>query len=622
MNSNGYCERRSASRCTVWTTIVVFGLMCITSMHAQNQEDPSNTVIAKVGNSYITEKEFVERFELLPAFGRQRRSQLESAKEEFAYELIAEKILAQEAKERHFDQDSNFQRAYVSIKKKIARDELYRVEVSNKVTVSEREINEGISQILRQIFVSYLYFKNKTDADFIRGQMKKSTDFELLTIDSSVAYLRDTATVIWGDAESTLQNVVYAMKKGEISSVVPTSQGYYIVKVLKIEPNNYYRSMQPAVLRDNVREIIRLKKEHIRMNDYVSSTLRSKKSFAHPKLFSLLAHSLAHAYRSKVPQDSMLFSPAVMQMARRECANELVDTLIIVGNTAWTLNDVIGKLENRESEPPESDSTWIPRSINAALNVLVQQELLEQEALRRGMDQDPAIKEKLTVWKDAMLAADMEASIRRKCSVTDADVYSYLNQKKIHVNIPRVNVRMLVTKNSDEMKQAMMEIHQEDDFVNTIRHRSIDSTKRRDGMTGFFPITEREPIGTIAWQMKPGQLYGPLRYGHNVVLFQLVAKDSTAASVDSTAERDFAKAKDELLKMEEKRMINLFLAEKGEQRGFIVYTDRLKKIKVTPLPMMTFRILGFGGRMFEMPFVNPLLDWLNIDTTNTSKVLP
>ena len=59
--------------------------------------------------------------------------------------------------------------------------------------------------------------------------------------------------------------------------------------------------------------------------------------------------------------------------------------------------------------------------------------------------------------------------------------------------------------------------------------------------------------------------------------------------------------------------MDLFLAQVGEKRGFDVFQDRLARIKVTPIPMMSFRILGFGGRMFAMPFVDRQIDWINVE---------
>jgi hypothetical protein len=33
--------------------------------------------------------------------------------------------------------------------------------------------------------------------------------------------------------------------------------------------------------------------------------------------------------------------------------------------------------------------------------------------------------------------------------------------------------------------------------------------------------------------------------------------------------------------------------------------------------MMTYRILGFGGRMFAAPFVSRQVDWINIENPET-----
>jgi hypothetical protein len=35
---------------------------------------------------------------------------------------------------------------------------------------------------------------------------------------------------------------------------------------------------------------------------------------------------------------------------------------------------------------------------------------------------------------------------------------------------------------------------------------------------------------------------------------------------------------------------------------------------------MTFRILGFGGRMFEVPFVERQVDWLTAEVPQTTIV--
>ena len=72
-------------------------LIPLLSVHAQGGNDP---VVARAGNAFISEREFQERFELTPGLYRHRKAQLEQEKLTFLYSMIAEKLLAQEARER------------------------------------------------------------------------------------------------------------------------------------------------------------------------------------------------------------------------------------------------------------------------------------------------------------------------------------------------------------------------------------------------------------------------------------------------------------------------------------------------------------------------------------------
>jgi hypothetical protein len=69
----------------------------------------------------------------------------------------------------------------------------------------------------------------------------------------------------------------------------------------------------------------------------------------------------------------------------------------------------------------------------------------------------------------------------------------------------------------------------------------------------------------------------------------------------------------ELLRMKQRRLVTMFLSQSANRRGFDLYQDRLARLSVSPVPMLAFRFLGFGGRMFAVPFVDPQLDWLNVE---------
>lgn len=253
---------------------------------------------------------------------------------------------------------------------------------------------------------------------------------------------------------------------------------------------------------------------------------------------------------------------------------------------------------------------------------MVQQELLAEEALRRRLDEIPSIHKRLEMWRQYYLSILMKEHVKRNVTVSDAEAYSYLTSLNRLTKVPQVQVRELRTRTLDEMKEALDQLEKGVTFSRVIQQWSNDSAARKhEGVSDFFPITEHKPVGEIAWQMDVGQRFGPISVQDGVFFFELLAKKSESSASDTPAINAKQKAKAEVLRMKQKRILDVFLSQVGEERGFSIFQDRLKGIKVTPIPMMTFRILGFGGRMFEVPFVDKQLDWLGIEPP-TTKILP
>ncbi|HMD13166.1 MAG TPA: hypothetical protein VKI62_00930 [Bacteroidota bacterium] len=140
--------------------------------------------------------------------------------------------------------------------------------------------------------------------------------------------------------------------------------------------------------------------------------------------------------------------------------------------------------------------------------------------------------------------------------------------------------------------------------------------------TTFFPITEHPPLGEIAWQMDIGQQFGPIYDSTGgYIYFELLDKKGFTVKSDTAFASQMKHARDELLRMKRKRKLDLFLSQIAKQQGVVVYDDRLKRLSVTPVPMLAYRFLGFGGRMFAEPFVEKQIDWLAIEPP-TEAIVP
>jgi len=563
---------------------------------------------------YISEEEFLERYELLPGQYRNRTNNNEESKLVFLYSLVAEKILAQEALARRMDQDSVYQYAISGIKKMLARDQLYREEISGKVKTSQKEVYKAIIDAKRQLSLSFLYFEQSSDAEFARKQLRNCTQFENFQIDTAMAVLRDTATLVWGEAEAPIEQAAFRLKKGECSPVVKASTGYYILHLQKELPNAFYISMQPSVLFERVETKLRLRKEKARLDEYLQDILKTKIGFSLPRPFTILAKALTEAWKNESPAVEKMITDSLLEILFMRCRPILQDSMAVVGSSSWTVEDVLSKLRGKIFRIDPSRTTGIAAQLNNHIRVLVGQELLAEEALSRKLDERWSVSKEFDMWRQQILAKYEEMDIQRKIQVSDQDVFQYISETNLEMHYPRVQIRELHAKDVVSMEQALEEVRAGASLESVIRKRSSDvRTAQNGGLSEQFAINTRPPLGMLSWKMQAGERQGPLKVKDEYIFFELLNKELPAGMTDSAFTSAMQTAASAARRMKQKKSLDVFIAKCAQQRGFDIYTDRLKLLRVNNTPMMTYRILGFGGRMFAAPFVTRQVDWIDVE---------
>jgi len=579
--------------------------------NALPQQSPPEPIIGTAGGVDITEREFRERFELTPGLYRNRRDRLEEEKLIAAYSLVAEKLLAQEALARGLDQEEAYQEALAGVTNLLARDELYYREVRQRVSVSAGEVSTGIERARRERLVRYLFFASVDDARFVRSLIISPEDFVTLQLDSSIDVLRDTATVIWGDADQAIEDTVYAMREGAVSSVVAAGEGFYILQLLGDRPSAFYNRLSPEVLRERVSSTIRSRKERERTGAVLRSLVYGQRGYSPPEAFEQFATGLKTAFLSSASAGPYTMTPSVAATVRSVCRSILPDTLIVAGEHIWTVDQAIDELTARgfvvRSDP---EHRTVPR-LYEAFREWVEHELLAQEALRRRLDQTPEVQARLAPWRDQLLASLMKSRVGRGVSVSDEELIRYLDYRDSTAHFPSVRLRLLRLRTLEEVSTAFDRLESGSPFEDVVRELSHDpDAQKTGGLTALFPIAERPSLGAIAWDMEPGDRYGPIADSSGFVLLELVEKERSEASLDG-AGRELARH--EVLRMKQRHRVSLFLSGLGATQGYRVFEDRVVRIPVSAVPMLAYRLLGFGGRMFAVPFIDRQLDWLFVD---------
>jgi hypothetical protein len=590
---------------------VLILVFLLASVSASQITEADETYLARAGDIHISENEFLQRFEFLPALYRHRKPQLERAKLELLYAMVAEKLLAQAALEQEVDQSPVFLDAFNRVRKLIVRDQLYREEVAGRVTLTEEEITTGIERAHNLLLVEYIFFDDGDEAVFIREQLESGEDFSRLFFDASVDIFRDTVTVAWGEADPVIEEAVYRLSVGEISDVIAAGPGYYIMHLAAVGPNEFFVSMQPHVLRERVESTIRLRKEEARMDEFVRDFMRNKEGYARSGPFRLLVDAIRDVLGTAVDEETIWLTPERYQEVRGMYAPHLGDTIAVAGETSFSLGDILERIYRKGFGIEAGNLHLIPVRVNTEIQAIVHQELLAQEGLRRGLDSRPSVWNQLEMWYYHYLAEMVKAYVRGSVDIETEDIEAFLESD---YNAPSVRIKELRTGTIDDMKDALYDLQNGISFDEVIDRYHVDfMLRQRGGVGDYFPVHERFPVGDIAWSMEIGERYGPVREGNGFVYFELLDK-TYAATPDALTPERRRTLEEELREAKARRALDEYIFTLAEQKGVALYVERLREIEVSASPMMTFRMLGFGGRMFAVPFVERLIDWVNIES--------
>jgi EpsD family peptidyl-prolyl cis-trans isomerase len=156
-----------------------------------------------------------------------------------------------------------------------------------------------------------------------------------------------------------------------------------------------------------------------------------------------------------------------------------------------------------------------PNGREKFLEELVKRELLYQEALKEGLDKDPAYQKKLEDFKKINLVGILlEKEIESKEKISDKEIRDYYEKhKEDFAPVSQVRLSRIVVKTEGEAQKVLESLKKGEDFSQLAKKISIDTVSaKKGGDLGFFSRGDiPSEFRVVAARLKTGEISEPIK---------------------------------------------------------------------------------------------------------------
>lgn len=582
------------------------------------QED--DKIIGKIGNTVITADEFHERYELTPKFRKQIKNYSPILKLDFFYTLAAEKLWALEAIERNLDKSEAMILSTEMFEKMFTRDLLYRMEIKDKIQLSDQEILQGYFKSSIKFYINFLFSEDEEEIFNLYELLNTGFPFDTI-LAASIEFEEQPVPieVVFGQMEETIEDSLFNIKIGQHTAPILMPEGWYIF-ILK---NKTSQLLSPPdeenEIYKRVKKTLQSRKELKLYQEFYKNFFANRKVEVDAPLFKSLTFHLSNIlsekkikYKLREDERIMLESSDVLYLE-----NLLNDSLqlpfIKFEEEPITLKKYIRILAFNGFNPVNTDYNSIFISLDDRTLKLIEQELTAREGIKRGLNFLPEVKNQVKMWRENYLFQSLKSEFLDSSKVSEEEIIAEYNRRNVQRDYPlQVKIVELLTDSLELIQNVFDMLDSGISFEEiAAKYTQRKETKNKGGVFDWFPITLYGEIGSTAAKMEQGEIYGPLKVDEGYSIFKLLDKREAEVEPPQSFEKTKNEIAKELSETKMKEAMNNFTVKLANKFGIGLNYPALDAIEVTTVNSVGYRFLGFGGRIVAVPIVAPFNDWVD-----------
>jgi parvulin-like peptidyl-prolyl isomerase len=596
-------------------------LLLSSILAAQSDE----SVIARIGNEIISAKEFKLRFELSPYIPLNKNINPDSIKYDFLYSLIAEKLWAKDAEDLGITKTEKFAFLFKPLEEMFVRDALFKIEVDNKVLLSAKDVNNGIIKSQAKLVTQIITTNDSLNIYNFYNQLKSNTNFDSLLSTTANLTSKDIDISLGALKDEEIEDSLYSLEINEFTSPILSEVGWVIFKLKNKIFTPIDLNDKQAI--DNMKKVIRGRRIEKRYKEYLSELLSGITININPESFKLTYSKIWETLNSKslVNDASKYFELSESDFNKIRSSfglSNLNKQLFKLSEKKITIENFLSNLAFDGFSVSQLDSIIVLQKLNQRVKRNVEEQMITEEAYKRGLQLTPQVRNDLKIWKENYLAQLFFNQNLDSIKITEKDVYNYYFENLINAsNIQLINIRLISIKDLDEVSKIFELLKQGKDFGDIVKNYGrTDSLINNDGETGLKPVLLLGYVGKVASDLKLNEVYGPIKRNDAYTIMQVIERqesnDSLKLSFDSI--KDQLRNDMRFKKLNER--LRAITSNLAVQNNVKIFNDAVDKILTSQIPMFVHRLMGFGGRIAGVPLTTPFSGW--IDSEVKQKLLP
>ncbi|MGC8594049.1 MAG: hypothetical protein ACP5MI_00400 [Candidatus Kryptoniota bacterium] len=556
------------------------------------QED----TLALINGRPITSEDFRNRYELSVYPGKGYR---DTSKVEFLYSMIAEKLLSQAAVgggQPLTPEESEIRKQAEEI---FLRDALFRTEVLPKIKITNSELVEGLKRSTYFYIVDAFYFMDSSSA------VKFYKDYEssrrnIYDLASSMGISHDTLQIGYGESTEEIENAFFGHPNGFISKPVLTVDGWVIFRVIDRRVNPKFSSAAINDRLEMVRKIIQGRKETLMGMNYLFALMKGIRVEVNYSIFRPLVYSIQKLISTHHPPSFdpyYYLSPQEIMELRRDFSSRLSEPLLSFNGGSISLERVFDELPLAGFNSIDTTLPQITVGLHSALKFISQNYFLARKARELGLQNSEEVRYNVQMLLDAYRSMRMAKEITDTVHVTQAQVDSFFETHHDQV-LRDVELKLKIFKESN--------INQAVDVFNELLRNKKEASKDTSGE--WVQASHLGELGAVLAEQEDGSIYGPIAKDGKLIIFKVIDKRSKISN--KSIEQSIDVAKQMAVAQEKQRVLDEYIAKLAEQSDLKIYYSKIHSLDVTPIQMLTFRYIGFGGKILAVPPLFPRESWI------------